>query len=209
MEIILASGSPRRRELLEQIGVKNYRTIIPDVDEHVEGRPAPEELVELLSRRKAEAVGAKAGPDALVIAADTVVALDGAILGKPHSREDAAAMLAALSGRKHAVYTGLTVLRGERTVTGHERTAVTFRALTWAEIDHYVATGEPLDKAGAYGIQGVGALFITGIEGDYFNVMGLPVCRLGRVLASFGVDALALAAGHDAGNDSQSSPFRR
>lgn len=195
MDIILASGSPRRRELLEQIGVKNYRIVSPDVDEHVEGHPAPEELVELLSRRKAEAVGAKAGADALVIAADTVVALDGAILGKPHSREAAAAMLTALSGREHAVYTGLTVLRGGRAVTEHERTAVTFRALTGAEIDRYVATGEPMDKAGAYGIQGVGALLITGIEGDYFNVMGLPVCRLGRVLADFGVDALALAAG--------------
>lgn len=195
MDIILASGSPRRRELLEQIGVKHYRIVSPDVDEHVEGHPAPEELVEFLSRRKAEAVGAKAGPDALVIAADTVVALDGAILGKPHSREEAAAMLAALSGREHAVYTGLTVLRGERTVTGHERTAVTFRTLTGTEIDRYAATGEPMDKAGAYGIQGVGALLITGIEGDYFNVMGLPVCRLGRVLAEFGVDALALAAG--------------
>lgn len=195
MDIILASGSPRRRELLEQIGVKKYRIVSPDVDEHVEGHPAPEELVELLSRRKAEAVGAKAGADALVIAADTVVALDGAILGKPHSREEAAAMLAALSGREHAVYTGLTVLRGNRLVTGHERTAVTFRTLTGAEIDRYVATGEPMDKAGAYGIQGVGALLITGIEGDYFNVMGLPVCRLGRVLAEFGVNALALAAG--------------
>ena len=195
MDIILASGSPRRRELLEQIGVKKYRIVSPDVDEHVEGHPAPEELVELLSRRKAEAVGAKAGADALVIAADTVVALDGAILGKTHSREEAAAMLAALSGREHAVYTGLTVLRGNRLVTGHERTAVTFRTLTGAEIDRYVATGEPMDKAGAYGIQGVGALLITGIEGDYFNVMGLPVCRLGRVLAEFGVNALALAAG--------------
>lgn len=204
MDIILASGSPRRRELLEQIGVKNYRIVSPDVDEHVEGHPAPEELVELLSRRKAEAVGAKAGADALVIAADTVVALDGAILGKPHSREEAGAMLAALSGREHAVFTGLTVLRGDRVVTGHERTAVTFRSLTGAEIDRYVATGEPMDKAGAYGIQGVGALLITGIEGDYFNVMGLPVCRLGRVLADFGVDVLALAAGGPEGRRGRS-----
>ena len=193
MDIILASGSPRRRELLEQIGVKNYRIVSPGVDEHVEGDPAPAELVETLSRRKAEAVGQQAGPDALVIAADTVVALDGAILGKPHSREEAVSMLTALSGREHAVFTGITVLRGDKTVTQHERTAVTFRALTGAEIDAYVATGEPMDKAGAYGIQGVGALLITGIAGDYFNVMGLPVCRLGRVLADFGVDTLGLA----------------
>ena len=190
MDIILASGSPRRRELLEQIGVKNYRIVSPDVDEHVEGHPAPEELVELLSRRKAEAVGAKAGADALVIAADTVVALDGAILGKPHSREEAGAMLAALSGREHAVYTGLTVLQGDRVVTGHERTAVTFRSLTGAEIDRYVATGEPMDKAGAYGIQGLGALLVSGIRGDYCNVVGLPVFRLGGMLAGLGVDLL-------------------
>lgn len=195
MDIILASGSPRRRELLEQIGVKDYRIVTPDVDEHVAGRPAPAALVEELSRRKAEAVREKAGADALVIAADTVVALDGAILGKPHSREEAVQMLAALSGKEHAVYTGVTVLRGDEAVTEHERTAVTFRELTGAEIDAYVSTGEPMDKAGAYGIQGVGALLVSGIGGDYFNVMGLPVCRLGRVLRSFGVDALSLAAG--------------
>lgn len=195
MDIVLASGSPRRRELLEQMGLKHYHIVTPDVDEHMEGHPAPDELVEALSRRKAEAVREKAGADALVIAADTVVALDGAILGKPHSREQAAAMLAALSGREHAVYTGLTVLRGERAVTEHERTTVTFRELTEAEISAYVSTGEPMDKAGAYGIQGVGALLITGISGDYFNVMGLPVCRLGRMLGEFGVDVLALAAG--------------
>lgn len=195
MDIILASGSPRRRELLEQIGIKNYRIVSPDVDERVEGRPAPAELVEVLSRRKAQAVGERVGDAALVIAADTVVALEGTILGKPHSREEAAAMLAALSGKEHQVYTGLTVLRGRESVTEHERTAVCFRALSEGEIADYVATGEPLDKAGAYGIQGVGALLVTGIRGDYFNVMGLPVCRLGRVLRQFGVDALALAAG--------------
>lgn len=195
MDIILASGSPRRRELLEQIGVKNYRIVTPDVDERVEGRPAPAELVEVLSRRKARAVGERVGKAALVIAADTVVALEDTILGKPHSREEAAAMLAALSGKEHQVYTGLTVLRGRESVTEHERTAVCFRELSEGEIADYVATGEPMDKAGAYGIQGVGALLITGIRGDYFNVMGLPVGRLGRVLRQFGVDALALAAG--------------
>lgn len=194
MDIILASGSPRRRELLEQIGIQNYRIISPDVDEHVEGAVAPAVLVETLSRRKAEAVREKVGDGALVIAADTVVALDGAILGKPHSRDEAVRMLAALSGREHAVYTGVTVLRGDRAVTEHERTAVAFRELTQAEIEYYVATGEPMDKAGAYGIQGVGALLITGIAGDYFNVMGLPVCRLGRMLARFGVEVLSPVA---------------
>ena len=205
MDIILASGSPRRRELLEQIGVKNYRIVSPDVDEHVEGHPAPEELVELLSRRKAEAVGAKAGADALVIAADTVVALDGAILGKPHSREEAGAMLAALSGREHAVYTGLTVLRGDALDTGHEVTEVVFRTLTSPEILDYVSTGEPLDKAGAYGIQGYGALLVEGIRGDYFNVVGLPLCRLGRMLARFGVECLRRAA-KDPAQDGRSNP---
>lgn len=195
MDIILASGSPRRRELLEQMGLRDYRIVTPDVDEHVAGRPTPESLVETLARRKAEAVRAKCTAQALVIAADTVVALDGSILGKPHSRAEATAMLAALSGREHAVYTGLTVLQGDRSVTEHERTAVTFRPLTQAEIAAYVSTGEPMDKAGAYGIQGLGALLVRGITGDYFNVMGLPVCRLGRVLAQFGIDTLALAAG--------------
>lgn len=193
MEIILASGSPRRRALLEQVGISGYRVVTPDVDEHVEGHPAPAELVETLSRRKAEAVAAKAGTDALVIAADTVVALDGAILGKPHSPAEATAMLKALSGREHTVYTGFTVLHEDRAVTEHEATAVRFRVLSDGEIAAYVATGEPMDKAGAYGIQGVGALLVTGICGDYFNVMGLPVCRLGRVLADFGVEALELS----------------
>lgn len=195
MEIILASGSPRRRELLEQMGIRHYRIVTPDVDEHMEGHPAPAALVETLSRRKAEAVGERVGNTALVIAADTVVALEETILGKPHSREEAAAMLTALSGKEHQVYTGLTVLLGDRAVTEHERTAVCFRELEEAEIRDYVSTGEPMDKAGAYGIQGVGALLVAGISGDYFNVMGLPVCRLGRVLREFGVDALALAAG--------------
>lgn len=194
MEIILASGSPRRRELLEQIGIKNYRVLTPDVDEAVDGPVSPQALVEQLSRRKADAVRARAGEDALIIAADTVVAMDGAVLGKPRDEADAAQMLAALSGREHAVYTGFTVRLGDRSVTEHEATAVTFRELGEEDIRRYIATGEPMDKAGAYGIQGVGALLVEHIRGDYFNVMGLPVCRLGRVLRGFGVDALALAA---------------
>ena len=188
MEMILASASPRRRELLEQIGIREYRVAAPNVDERVEGHPAPDALVEELSRRKADA--ARAGADALIIAADTVVALGGTILGKPHSREEAVEMLAALSGKEHTVYTGVTVRQGERVVTAHERTSVTFRPLTRREIERYVDTGEPMDKAGAYGIQGVGALLVERISGDYFNVMVLPVCRLGRILAEFGVEVL-------------------
>ena len=129
----------------------------------------------------------------LLDAADTVVALEGAVLGKPASPEEAARMLAALSGRTHQVYTGLTLAGPGAVCTEHEVTDVTFRALSGAEIAAYVATGEPMDKAGAYGIQGLGGLLVAGIQGDYHNVVGLPVCRLGRMLLDFGVDCLALA----------------
>ena len=188
--VILASNSPRRKELLEQIGVTDFKVSAPNVDESVEPGLSPAEIVEQLSRRKAEAAANKAGPSDLIIAADTVVALDGAVLGKPRSEEDAFAMLTSLSGREHHVYTGVTVLQGDRAVTGHEETAVTFRELPRSEIRSYIATGEPMDKAGAYGIQGVGALLVSGIRGDYCNVVGLPVFRLGRMLAEFGVDLL-------------------
>ncbi len=191
MNIILASQSPRRRELLEQVGITGFQVISPDVDERVEPGLSPAGMVEELSLRKARAAADKTGPDGLIIAADTVVALDGAVLGKPRDREDAFAMLSALSGREHRVYTGVSVLRGDRAVTEHEETAVCFRALAPGEIWGYIATGEPMDKAGAYGIQGVGALLVRGIRGDYCNVVGLPVFRLGRMLARFGVEPLA------------------
>ena len=129
-----------------------------------------------------------------MIAADTVVALDGAVLGKPRDEDDAFAMLSAMSGREHRVFTGVTVLRGDKAVTRHEETAVTFRELSPDEIWGYIATGEPMDKAGAYGIQGVGALLVSGIRGDYSNVMGLPVFRLGRILSGFGLDLLQRSA---------------
>lgn len=194
MDIILASQSPRRKELLLQMGLRGFKIISPDVDEHVEGNPSPAELVEALSRRKAGAVAAQADEDDLIIAADTVVALDGAVLGKPEDERDAFSMLSALSGNRHMVYTGVTVIRGEQVVTTHEETVVTFRELEPDEISSYIETGEPMDKAGAYGIQGLGALLVSGIEGDYFNVMGLPVYRLGRILADFGLDLLGQAA---------------
>ncbi|MCI8916611.1 MAG: septum formation inhibitor Maf [Oscillospiraceae bacterium] len=194
MNIILASNSPRRRELLGQMGLKDFQVSAPNVDETVEPGLSPAEMVEELSLRKARAAAKKAGPEDLVIAADTVVALDGKVLGKPRDREDAFAMLSALSGREHRVYTGLTVLRGEEAATGHEETAVAFRALKPGEIQGYIATGEPMDKAGAYGIQGLGALLVSGIRGDYCNVVGLPVFRLGRMLADFGVELLRAPA---------------
>lgn len=183
MDIILASQSPRRRMLLEQMGVKGFQIVSPEIDERVEGSPTPERMVEELSRRKAAAVASRIGGEALIVAADTVVVLDGAVLGKPQDREEAFAMLSALSGKRHHVYTGVTVGGRGRAVTWHEVTSVTFRGLAAEEIRGYIATGEPMDKAGAYGIQGLGALMVSGIEGDYYNVMGLPVCSLGRVLA--------------------------
>ena len=193
MDIILASQSPRRKELMGQIGLK-FKVISPNVDEHMEGNPSPAQLVEELSLRKARAVERQADGETLIVAADTVVALEGTVLGKPEDEREAFAMLSALSGNSHRVYTGVTVLQGDRAVTGHEETRVTFRELEPEEISHYIATGEPMDKAGAYGIQGLGALLVSGIDGDYFNVMGLPVFRLGQMLTGFGVDVLALAA---------------
>lgn len=192
MQIILASGSPRRRQLLEQIGL-TFTVRASDVDETVAPGAAPADMVEALSLRKGEAVAALSAPGELILAADTVVALDGAILGKPHSAEEAVSMLTALSGRTHQVYTGVTLLRDGERLTEHEITSVTFRTLTGPEIAAYVRTGEPMDKAGAYGIQGYGALLVDRLEGDYFNVMGLPLCRLGRMFRHFGVDALAAA----------------
>lgn len=194
MDIILASQSPRRKELLGQMGLKGFKVVSPDVDERMEGNPSPAQMVEELSQRKARAVAAGADADDLIIAADTVVSLDGAVLGKPEDEREAFAMLSALSGNRHRVYTGVTVMKGERMVTSHEETIVTFRELEPDEISDYIAAGEPMDKAGAYGIQGLGALLVSGIEGDYFNVVGLPVYRLGRMLADFGVDLLKLAA---------------
>ena len=194
MKIILASQSPRRKELLERMGIQDFETISPNVDESAFHGLPPEELVRRLSAEKAAAVAGKVGEDAIVIAADTVVALEGAVLGKPADELDAFKMLSALSGVRHQVYTGVTVCRGGEKRTAHGGTVVTFRELSEEEIEHYIATGEPMDKAGAYGIQGYGALLIQGISGDYYNVMGLPVCRLSGMLPRLGGDCLKLAA---------------
>lgn len=195
MNIILASASPRRRELLERMGIEEFDIIVSDADETLEEGLSPAEQVERLSRIKAAAVAAEAAvPDALIIAADTVVALDGTILGKPADEEDAFRMLSALSGVRHHVYTGVTVMQGDKVLTRHETTSVDFRSLEPEEVELYIATGECMDKAGAYGIQGYGALLVEGINGDYYNVMGLPVVCLARMLKEFGVDCLKLAA---------------
>ena len=193
MAMILASQSPRRRELLGQMGFSF--TVRPAKGEelaHPELTPA--QLVEELARQKALEVSAEAASDDVVVAADTVVAIDGVVLGKPHDKVHAAQMLSALSGREHTVYTGVAVKRGETLLVEHEATQVRFRPLTEREIDLYIQTGEPMDKAGSYGIQGYGALLVEGIRGDYFNVVGLPICRLGRMLAQVGEDALAQCA---------------
>ena len=192
MTVILASQSPRRRQLLGQMGFTDFKICPARGEEVAAPGLTPAQLVEALSSQKAAEVAAGAAEDDLVIAADTVVSIDGRVLGKPHSTQQAAQMLADLSGREHTVYTGVTVRRGDQILTRHEATQVRFRPLTEEEIAAYVATGEPMDKAGAYGIQGRGALLARGIDGDYFNVVGLPVCLLGQMLLRFGVDPLLL-----------------
>ena len=181
MKVILASASPRRRELLTQIGI-DFEVQVSEVEERIT-TTVPCEVVQELSRQKAEAVMAirsEEGARALVIGADTVVACGGEILGKPKDAEDAMRMLRMLSGRSHEVYTGVTFVydEGREIYSFYECTKVYFAPMTEAEIAEYVATGDPMDKAGAYGIQGFCARYITGIEGDYNNVVGLPVGRV-------------------------------
>ena len=187
MAIILASQSPRRRELLTKMGITDFRTTSLDVDESYPSGLSPEETVAYIARKKSDAAAALVSPDDLVITADTMVFLDNDRLGKPHDEADALRMLTALSGRKHTVCTGVSVRRGEAAETFAVSTAVYFRACTEDELTAYIATREPMDKAGAYGIQGLGSLFVEKIDGDFYNVMGLPIERLGRVLARFGV----------------------
>ena len=175
MNVILASQSPRRRELLGLTGL-DFVVRAADIDETTDPNAAPFDEVARLSREKALAIPREA--DDVVIAADTIVVCDGAMLGKPVDEEDAYRMLSMLSDRDHQVMTGLTVIRGERIVTHTEVTDIHFRALTDGEIRAYIASGEPMDKAGAYGIQGGASLFVTGIHGDYFNVVGLPISSI-------------------------------
>ncbi len=184
MNVILASQSPRRKELLGLTGL-DFIIRAADIDETMDPGASPFDEVARLSREKALAVERQ--EDDVVIAADTIVVCDGERLGKPKDEADAFRMLRKLSGRDHQVMTGWTVLRGERVETGTEVTDIHFRALSDNEIKAYIATGEPMDKAGAYGIQGGAALFVTHLEGDYFNVVGLPVCRLAMMLRRFGL----------------------
>lgn len=179
MNLILASASPRRQELLRIFGCP-FTVRAADIDETMDPDKAPFDEVARVSRQKAKAIAA--GQDDVIIAADTIVVCCGKVLGKPRDAEDARRMLSLLSGRDHQVMTGCTVMRGSRAVTFTEVTDLHFRPLLPQEIRRYILTGEPMDKAGAYGIQGGGALFCQRMEGDYYNVMGLPLCRLGQVL---------------------------
>ena len=179
MQLILASASPRRKELLQLFGLP-FAIRVADIDETMNPSGSAYDEVARVSRLKALAVAPAA--DEVVIAADTIVVCEGKILGKPHSKEEAVQMLQLLSGRDHQVMTGCTVLFGDKCETFTEVTDLHFRELSRKEIDRYVATGEPMDKAGAYGIQGGAALFCQRMVGDYYNVMGLPVCRLQQTL---------------------------
>lgn len=179
MNLILASGSPRRRELLGLFHVP-FTIHAADIDETMNPDMSPAQETARVSLLKAQAV--PRGDEDVVVAADTIVVCAGRVLGKPRDPQEAAAMLTLLSGRDHQVMSGCTVLRGRCQETFTEITNLHFRPLSQEEIAAYVRTGEPMDKAGAYGIQGGAALFCEGIEGDYYNVMGLPVCRLGQIL---------------------------
>ena len=179
MNLILASQSPRRRELLGLFRIP-FAVRVADIDEAMDPDKAAYDEVARVSRLKAEAISRE--PEDVVIAADTIVVCQGRILGKPRNEADAVAMLQLLSGRDHQVMTGMTVLRGDRIISHTEVTDIHFRPLTDDEIRAYVASGEPMDKAGAYGIQGGAALFCEKMSGDYYNVVGLPVCKLGMML---------------------------
>ena len=187
MSLVLASASPRRRELLEMLGVRDFIIMPAPGDEDAPQGLPPAETVCRIALSKARAVAALRPPEDVIIAADTLVYLDEKPLGKPADEAEAAAMLARLSGRTHTVYTGLAVISGAREVTRAEPTHVHFRDLSPEEIAAYIRTKEPMDKAGAYGAQGRGAVFIRGIEGDFFNVVGLPLCLLSEILDEFGV----------------------
>ena len=186
--ILLASGSPRRQELLRRIGITDFTVTVPDVDESYPDDLTPPEIVQYISRKKSLAVSS--APDDIVITADTMVFLDEQKLGKPRDEAHALSMLTALQGRCHKVCTGVTVRQGDQILTRSQSTDVAFRSASQQELLAYIRSGEPMDKAGAYGVQGQGALLVDRIDGDFFNVMGLPVALLAQMLGTFGVNLL-------------------
>lgn len=185
MRFILASASPRRKELLSCAGF-TYETVPADIDETLPEGISPDEAVRTLSEKKAKSVLGN-NPDAVVLGSDTVVVLGGKILGKPVDEADAKNMLLSLSGKVHQVYTGLCVCSGEKVRTCVSCVDVHFFPLSERTVDDYIKTGEPMDKAGAYGIQGIGSTLVRGINGDYYAVMGLPLAKAVRILGDFGV----------------------
>ncbi|MGE5591813.1 MAG: Maf family protein [Bacillota bacterium] len=195
MRFILASSSPRRSDLLAQIGLR-FEVIPPQFDESRVDASDPAELVHSLAREKAGAVAAEVEGPAVVLGADTIVLLDGEVLGKPRDEAEARSMLARLAGRTHRVLTGVALIRTPEgpILVQHEETHVTMRPLTPGQIHAYVASGEPMDKAGAYAVQGLGSVLVERIQGDYFNVVGLPLPRLALMLESLGLDVLDVAA---------------
>jgi len=187
MGIVLASRSPRRLELLRMVGIEGFKVIPDTSDEVIVPGLSPEQTVCGIALAKAKNVSLLCGDDDIIIAADTLVYLGGRPLGKPDGPEGAMEMLRALSGRRHKVYTGVALLRGAVHLTAAEVTDVCFREMSGIEISDYVNSGEPMDKAGAYAAQGRGAVFVERIEGEFFNVMGMPLCRLSIMLREFGV----------------------
>ena len=190
MAIVLASQSPRRQELLARIGVEDFKTLSLDIDESYPEGLSPEDTVRYIAKKKCDAAAALCALDDLIITADTMVFLGNDRLGKPRDEEDALRMLRALSGRAHTVCTGVTVRQGGKMLTRAQSTQVWFREASTEELKNYIRSGEPMDKAGAYGYQGLASLFVERIEGDFFNVMGLPVCRTGQMLREFDISLL-------------------
>jgi septum formation protein len=191
-ELLLASGSPRRAELIGQLGIA-FRIFRPEIDESIREGERALDYVRRMSHEKAYVARSELAGATALLCADTIVVIDDKILGKPAGREEATSMLEMLSGRSHRVITSVTISNQEREVTFESETIVKFRQLSKRDMEHYWATGEPIDKAGAYGIQGLGAVFVESIEGSYSNVVGLPLMETAQTLEEFGIDCLELA----------------
>lgn len=189
MKVILASASPRRQQLLELIGL-DFETVVSDVEEDNTKNMLPEKLAVAHAVDKAIDVSKRVAADTIVIGADTIVVVDGKVFGKPKDRKEAIQMLTVLAGRAHIVISGVAVVQGEKVVSGFSATTVKIRSLSQIQIERYVDTGEPMDKAGAYAIQGRGALLVESISGCYNNVVGLPLNELSKLLHQIGVDLL-------------------
>lgn len=183
-KLVLASGSPRRSELLANANL-SFEVVVSEVDEQVDPNLAPAEIVQSLALQKAEDVAKRLSGDVVVLGADTIVTLNNQILGKPKGEAEARNMLQQLSGKEHFVYTGVAIVSNTKTQTFYEKTSVQFWQLTEHEIDNYISSGEPFDKAGAYGIQKLGSTLVKRIEGDYFTVVGLPISRTVRELKKY------------------------